>query len=1276
MNGYMTVETANRGHLSAQCELADVLRPNQNCFNGRRNVKKHVLTGLPFLLVGLLTLITSLVLPLGVGFGVVAAGYLVAGAVSSAAIRKRLSERSIALLAFPDPNGLLHEHIPCMTKRRSFSRSSCRSASVPTRASASAVPPPPANTDQPSMLEHGPAPKVQLPPETTSVIYPLQRSPLSRCRTVVEQPLRVSTMPPQRLPANNTTGTEVNCQVTLPSVGDLANSSAVLVANSDCLVPMTLCTAKPVSTVTHSFPAQPPVVKALKLIKPLPESVKTKTDHPGVTLPLVRHQHQALPVSAIDPLPASVTPISMVPHRVIPPVTLSNPTPATATLAVPASNAVVRGAGTQRSLMITVALERVGDDFHLLLGHQTIQAPSSLVLKVDELTTPHGAGSHSLRLSLLGEGVEAAGSFTVAVSSGQLATLVDQLHSGTGRLVIDGKSLPALAGTRLLPLCASQQSVANIDAVADTPLQVSAVNAPDGLKSGVSEPGNAPIRPEPLSISPEEPTAVLRDLPSLRPKGIWRIRIEGHHSRNLPRLPPLLVPGDSSSAEPTLPDSPTTSSSPTSSTSPSSVVSEPEFTASDSDSGNSPELIPSVVAMPARASSRQDLPSLPLPQIIADPVKCSPKQNSYTEIKRFASESDICRITQCMPDQRGLIARWRACADIPVFHGSLSSAHFPCTEMPEEKTEEDWEVLESFGQLLKKENQGLELHEHLVHQQAYNLEGKQRVKLLGGQQCLVEKVPNVPDGLNAYILLPEIIPVQGAIEVRLIFRGTKDRASVIRDLESSGAGFETMETGAVAIVRHLQIALTSLNIEGQKISLTIGGHSLGGADAQNFLGHLLGAVAAGSASCFSAIGNITLFTKCSAGVPKLAHERVCSALEQLKGKDVRLKIFHLKVDRDVVQATGDCHIGAGLPYETADVSVLQVYPPLKSSVLERHTKKYFADDTNLSPVHWYKRTQNKTEAGMAEISRSLHNTSGVLRYRVVKTVQRAIHYAAWYFVPSGTSRAKPQLRAVPVESASSSVEACSAEEIKVAYDKIISKCLGLSKRTSDTPWEKINPYQPSAANSGVKLKQHYLERMLEESAFGAGAEFQLFVNQVNTFVLNILDPKMMAGFLVMIGLGGELSKDSNLEFKGLEVRDALWPVTAGYCERFFANAAEQAATPSQNRRKTGPLYTFDLLLQLQAFNFQYSQLERGVEKINYLKGKCATLRAERLAQLQQEAHSLLHKAENLYRQCKINRLKAEKIKFILGPSVSLVNGCNLTSQKVVNIKQAIEKQLV
>lgn len=1250
MNGQMTVETANSGHLSAYSELADVLRPNQNCFNGRRKVKKHLLTGLPFLLAGLLTLITSLVLPLGIGFGVVAAGYLIAGAVSSAAIRKRLSERSIALHAPLDPYGFLHEHIPCMVKRRSLSQPNCRSASVPLRASAPAVPTP-VPTDLPSTLEHGPAPKFQLSPETTSVIHPLQRPSLPPCRTVVEQPLRVGTMPPQ--PANNRTGTKVNCQVTLPSVGDSANF--------DCPVPMTLCSAKPVSTITHSLPARPQVAKGLKLIKPVP-GAKTKTDHPGVTLPLMRHQRLALPVKAIDPLPASVNPISMVPHRVIAPATLSNPAPVTTALAVPAANAVVRGAGTQRSVMITVALERVGDDIHLLLGHQALQAPSSQVLKVDELTTPHGRGFHNLRLSFLGEGVEAAGSFTVTVSSGQLATLAGQLNSGTGRLVIDGKSLPALAGTRLLPLCASQQSVANIDAVANTPLQVSEINAPDGLESGVSESGH--IRPGQFSTSPQVPTAVLRDLPGLHPKRIWRIRIEGHHSRSLPKLPPLRVPGGSSSAESTPPDSPTTSSSPTSSTSPSSVDSEPGFTASNSDSGNS--LIPSALAMPASALSRKDFPSLPLPQIIADPV-----------IRRSASDSDICRITRHLDvNQTGLIAQWRARADDQGFHGSLSSAHSP--QMPEERTEEAWEVLESFGQLLKKENQDLALHEHLVHQQAYNLEGKQRVKLLGGQQCLVEKVPNVPDGLNAYILFPETTPAEGAIEVRLIFRGTKDRASVVRDLESSGAGFETMETGAEAIVRHLHVVLTSLTITGQKINLTIGGHSLGGADAQNFLGHLLGAVTAGSAPCFSAIGNITLFTKCSAGVPKLAHERVCSALEQLKGKGVRLKIFHLKVDRDVVQATGDCHIGAGLPYKTADVSVLQVYPPVKSSVLERHTKKYFTDDTNLSPVHWYKRTQNKTEAGMAEINRSLHNTSTVLRSGPVRMVQRAFHCAVWYLVPNGTSRAKPQLPAVPAESVSSSLEACSTEEIKVAYDKIISKCLGLSKRHPDTPWEKINPYGPPAADSVVRLKKHYLEKMLQEDAFGAGAEFQNFVNQVNTHVQNILDPKMMTGLQVMVGLGGELSKDPNLEFKGEEVKDALWPVTVGYCEKYFKTAAEhyKATKLSPSQHKDRPLYNFDLLSQLQAFNIRYTQLERGVNRINYLDGKCPTMRAEKLALLQQEANNLLHKAENLYRLCKINRLRKKKIDFILGPTVSSVNGCNLTSQKVLKIKKAIEKQLV
>ena len=1273
MNGQMTVATADRRHQTANCELLDILRPEQACVHGGRKVSAYLLTGLPFLMAGILTIITSLVLPLGAGLGVVAAGYFVASTISAVAVYKKLPERKIALSTVPDRYLLMPEHVPCLARRLPLCPSARKGAPALAKTSAQVQPSLPATPAALRTLMCEPPSKVQSP-LATARFSPIELQLLPCCRPTVELSVRASKMPFQLLSDNVNIRPAADCSTKTPSIVDSVAPPAVLVAHSDHLVPVALCPATAVSAATAPLPTQ---CQARILPHPLPESIEMVAGKPSPSLPGMAMnglEHQALPGSTVNPSPASIDPIRAVPHLASPAATLSkcagppSSAPVVTALAVPAAHSVIGdvAAGSnelRRSLLVNVVLERSGEDIHLVFGRQALRAASSQMLRIEELVTAGAAvGSHHLRLSLLGEDAETTAQLTVTVSSRQLLALAGQFEHDDRRLIIDGKSWPALAGNKYLSLCASRQSVANIGADMVKQLPSSAIHKSSVVKicaSGFSL-KNLPTSLKRLSTSAKISArrGMLRSLGNPSPKESRGSRVAVRYS-NMPTLSPLLVSQENncSSTESTPPTSPT------SSISPSSVDSEPTFTVSESAASNTIEFISPEPSTLASAFCGSHCRSLQLGRNLAQHAKCSFGQSSYLGFKRFASEPDIPKISrQAAVEQSRLVTPWLPDTDaVPL--GSMP----PLPSL----SDNEWEFLEPFGHDLKRENQDLELHEHLVHQLAYNLEGKHRVILPGKQQCVVEKVTGVPAGLNAYFLIPETIPAEGAIEVRLIFRGTKDRASVIRDLESSGAGFETMELAATTIIRRLHILLVSLNNCSRKVNLTIGGHSLGGADGQNFLGHLLSVMAFESDYRLKAIEHITLFTKCSAGVPRLAHDRVCSALPELVGQGVRLKIFHLKVAGDVVQATGDCHIGAGLPFETADVSVLQIYPDDKASRVDRHTKKYFTDDTNLSPVHWYKRTQNKSEAGMAEISRSLHNTSAFLRYRVVKSVQWAIHCAAWYFVPN---RAKPQ---VPIESANPAIEACSDEEIKVAYDKIISKCLGLSKRSFDTPWEKINPYQSSAADSAVKLKQHYLETMLKESAFSAGAEFQLFVNQVNTFVQNILDPKMMAGFLVKIGLGGELSRDSNLQFKGVAVRDALWPVTAGYCERFFAAAARQytAATPSQSQRKNRPLHSFDLLLQLQAFNIQYSKLERGVEKINYLKGKCATLRAERLGQLQQQAANLQQEAGELYSQCKANLLSAETTAFILGSPVSFSSRSQLTSQKITKIKKAIDEAL-
>lgn len=94
----------------------------------------------------------------------------------------------------------------------------------------------------------------------------------------------------------------------------------------------------------------------------------------------------------------------------------------------------------------------------------------------------------------------------------------------------------------------------------------------------------------------------------------------------------------------------------------------------------------------------------------------------------------------------------------------------------------------------------------------------------------------------------------GSREVRLVFRGTGCRSSLLRDLDAKGAGASTLATDAQPILQQLN-AIISDNKKNESIHLKISGHSLGGADAYGFSGFLFDAMAINQINSNPAIKN-------------------------------------------------------------------------------------------------------------------------------------------------------------------------------------------------------------------------------------------------------------------------------------------------------------------------------------------------------------------------------------------------------------------------------------
>ena len=333
-----------------------------------------------------------------------------------------------------------------------------------------------------------------------------------------------------------------------------------------------------------------------------------------------------------------------------------------------------------------------------------------------------------------------------------------------------------------------------------------------------------------------------------------------------------------------------------------------------------------------------------------------------------------------------------------------------------EKRPEEWLQKESVGN-------DLALKERLAHQEAYNLEGVSTIELPSASGTsstyLVKKVEghDIEPGLNAYILYPAS-PESGSnapIDIKLVFRGTKDLASVIRDTEAQGAGAWSLEKGATTIFKHLDETLQVLKEShpNRNAKLSISGHSLGGADAQNFAGHLLDRIAgfytpsSGNDENHQDMDNrfrellkivsVDLFTKCSAGTPDATHKRVKSALGRLKdtvgNMRLKFKVLHMKVHGDMVQATGDRHVGAGLDRDKAEVEVLKITPEDSDNRVHRHTRKFLIKDKNQGRLCNYQLDSNKTSEGKKKVKRSLKKTSTLLRCRPVKLVQGLLNVA-------------------------------------------------------------------------------------------------------------------------------------------------------------------------------------------------------------------------------------------------------------------------------------------
>ncbi len=211
----------------------------------------------------------------------------------------------------------------------------------------------------------------------------------------------------------------------------------------------------------------------------------------------------------------------------------------------------------------------------------------------------------------------------------------------------------------------------------------------------------------------------------------------------------------------------------------------------------------------------------------------------------------------------------------------------------------------------------------------------------------------VEKGLMAHVLVPKNTK-PGNQDIKILFQGSCNGNGYARDaFENGGAGTDSFQANRDLLLLQINGLIKNfkqrMNAE-ETLSVTISGHSLGGADAQNCMASMMDAAAQNCGltstnpipkECrdgFQAISKLRLATQNSAGITKatakradlvagyLAEQRKKFNKNPAKGKGLNLELetYNLHVAADGVQQTGEAHILSDVSPKLAKVDVMKI----------------------------------------------------------------------------------------------------------------------------------------------------------------------------------------------------------------------------------------------------------------------------------------------------------------------------------------------------------------
>lgn len=281
--------------------------------------------------------------------------------------------------------------------------------------------------------------------------------------------------------------------------------------------------------------------------------------------------------------------------------------------------------------------------------------------------------------------------------------------------------------------------------------------------------------------------------------------------------------------------------------------------------------------------------------------------------------------------------------------------------------------------------------EWLGHHHAYqNYKDGQLINILEEdgtkRNYKVHNVQTSHDGIIAKILVPVTTKPTNPIEIKLLFSGTNSASAGIRNLQHGCPGHHTLQCDIPKIDNQLVEILGKHVANNQSVKLTIAGHSLGGADSQNYFAHLMQKLD----NCdknqpLAKIKQLTLGVQNSTGVlEQVAHSSHLYA-ENLSKKGITLEANFQIVAGDGIQQTGESSILNNVDPKCCKVNLIKIKNPKEGAwkntfridqmvqawfnTLEAHSSRPFITSANPEYTHYC----NTRASDRAEIKNKLTN---------------------------------------------------------------------------------------------------------------------------------------------------------------------------------------------------------------------------------------------------------------------------------------------------------------